>query len=95
MAAANQIAANRRNAQKSTGPKTPESKATVGQNALQHGLLAAHPACLREDQEEYEQFVADMGYEWHPTGMREKVAFDRLTDCAWRLRRNRRPFCAD
>ena len=28
-----------------------------------------------------------MRYEWHPTGMRAKVAFDRLTDCAWRLRR--------
>jgi hypothetical protein len=39
MATEAQIAANRRNAKKSTGPKTPEGKKTVSQNAVRHVLL--------------------------------------------------------
>jgi hypothetical protein len=40
MASDAQIAANRRNAQRSTGPRTPEGKAAVRLNALSHGLSA-------------------------------------------------------
>src|SRR5271157_6665797 len=40
MATAAQIEANRRNAQRSTGPKTDDGKARVGRNALKHGMAA-------------------------------------------------------
>src|SRR5687767_10775501 len=35
-----QVRANRRNARKSTGPKTAKGKQTVSSNALKHGLTA-------------------------------------------------------
>jgi hypothetical protein len=41
MSSARQIAANRRNAQRSSGPRTAAGKKKVGDNALRHGLAAA------------------------------------------------------
>ncbi|QEH38486.1 hypothetical protein OJF2_70890 [Aquisphaera giovannonii] len=43
MATAAQIAANRRNAQKSTGPRTKAGKARSRLNGLKHGLCVRHP----------------------------------------------------
>jgi hypothetical protein len=41
MASARQVAANRRNAQKSTGPRTEAGKRRASRNACRHGLAAA------------------------------------------------------
>ncbi|MGA2702751.1 MAG: hypothetical protein ABSH35_16870 [Isosphaeraceae bacterium] len=56
MATAAQIEANRRNAQKSTGPKTDEGKDRVRRNALKHGMaaLTIMPVLPQEDPEELE-----------------------------------------
>ena len=43
--------ANRRNALKSTGPKTPEGKAAVRLNALRHGLRSEEILLPGEDEE--------------------------------------------
>jgi hypothetical protein len=43
--------ANRRNALKSTGPKTPEGKDAVRLNALKHGLLSQEILLPGEDEE--------------------------------------------
>ena len=53
MASVAQVQANRFNAQKSTGPRTPEGKAKVAQNAVTHGLLARAAVLQGEDWEEY------------------------------------------
>jgi hypothetical protein len=42
------LAANRANAQKSTGPRTPQGKAWVSFNAFKHGRYAARPEELAE-----------------------------------------------
>jgi len=46
--------ANRLNAQKSTGPQTPEGKAVVSQNALKHGLSARRDVIITENQAEFD-----------------------------------------
>ena len=51
LATKRQIAANRRNARKSAGPKTPQGKATASMNALRHGLRARKVVIPGEKQE--------------------------------------------
>ncbi len=43
MASSQQIAANRRNAKKSTGPRTEKGKERSSQNSYKHGLSSAMP----------------------------------------------------
>jgi len=43
------VTANRRNAKKSTGPRTLEGKAIVAQNAIKHGFLAKQDLIAGED----------------------------------------------
>jgi hypothetical protein len=50
MTTTKRMAANRRNAQKSTGPKTPEGKAVVRLNAMKHGLLSREVLLPDEDE---------------------------------------------
>ena len=49
-----QVRANRENAQKSTGPTSPEGKARSSRNALTHGLLSCDIVTFGEDAEELE-----------------------------------------
>ncbi len=54
MTSARQIAANRRNAAKSTGPKSAKGKERSRRNALRHGLTAETVINALEDAEDYE-----------------------------------------
>jgi len=58
-----QIDANRRNAQKSTGPKTPEGKERSRGNALVHGLSGSGVVLSPEDHDE----VAERLESWRPS----------------------------
>ncbi len=50
-----QIRANRRNALKSTGPKTPEGKTAVRMNARMHGLRSQEVLLPGEDEAAFEE----------------------------------------
>jgi hypothetical protein len=86
-----QIAANRNNALKSTGPRTPEGKAAVRYNALQHGLLAQAIFIAagngREDPEEYAALLQDLREALQPEGRLELIMVEKIAVAYWRLRR--------
>ena len=87
MASEAQVAANRLNAQKSTGPRTAEGKAVVAQNAVKHGLLAREGVLRGEDGEEFERHREALLEELNPTGALEVILAARIVDLTWRLRR--------
>ncbi len=89
MATQKQINANRQNAQKSTGPKTDDGKATVSQNAVKHGLFA-QSIVFGENEADYEAFHDNMLAELVPVGVVESVLAERAVNLAWRLKRAER-----
>ncbi len=85
MATIKQFEANRRNAQKSTGPKTPEGKAAVSMNALRHGLRARSVVLPREDRQEFNQLCDDLDVEWHPQSRTEQFYVEQMAVSQWKL----------
>jgi hypothetical protein len=82
-----QINANRENAQKSTGPKSPEGKAAVSQNAVKHGVFASETVIKGENREDFEAFRDEMLGELAPAGPVETMLCERFVSLSWRLRR--------
>ena len=83
------IAANRANAQQSTGPRTPEGKARSSRNALKRGLFSKQlivPA-LGEVPEEFDALHADMRARYRPQGREEALLVDKMATAYWRLAR--------
>ncbi|RPJ27381.1 MAG: hypothetical protein EHM35_14240, partial [Planctomycetaceae bacterium] len=90
MATEAQVTANRRNAAKSTGPRTRQGKAVVAMNALQHGLCARQDVVLGEDPQEFERYRAGLLDDLSPLGDAECVLAQRFVGLSWRLRRAER-----
>jgi hypothetical protein len=87
MATEKQIAANRRNALKSTGPKSPEGKAAVRLNALRHGLRARTVVLPGEKAEDFHQLCADLEAEWQPQSCTEQLLVEQMAVAQWKLAR--------
>ncbi len=87
MATEAQIEANRANAQKSTGPRTPEGKAVVSQNAITHGLLARAGVIPGEDAHEFAAHREGLLKQLRPGTPLEEVLVERAVDLSWRLQR--------
>src|SRR5271170_4600023 len=87
MATIKQIDANRRNAQKSTGPRTPEGKATVRMNALRHGLRARTVVLPGENRDEFHQLCDDLEAEWQPQSRTEQFYLEQMAVSQWKLNR--------
>ena len=81
------INANRRNARKSTGPRTPSGKATASMNAVKHGLSARMPVIPSENEAEFQTYTAEWLEELQPASPMESFLAERIISIAWRLRR--------
>ncbi len=81
------LEANRLNAAKSTGPRTPEGKAIARMNALRHGLLSLTVLLPGEDAEILSGFRERALQQLKPSGEIEQLLADRVVAIAWRLRR--------
>ena len=80
-----QARANRQNALKSTGPKTPEGKDAVRLNALKHGLLSQEILLPGEDEGALRELGERLRAELQPVGELENLLVDRIIASYWRL----------
>lgn len=82
------ITANRRNAQRSTGPKTADGKAVTSLNALKHGLRSSSLAVpVLEDADNWEAHLTQTLKALVPVGYLEMVLAERAASILWRLGR--------
>lgn len=88
---AKQIAANRRNAVKSTGPRTPQGRAVSRINALKHGILSrqvlVRSRVLQESETDLEALHLRFRENLQPEGPVEEMLVDQIVSAHWRLRR--------
>ena len=82
-----QLAANRRNADKSTGPVTINGKITASRNATRHGLLSTRLLLEDEDPAEFDALLLELQASLNPVGCMELAIVERIAVNLWRQRR--------
>ena len=87
MATEKQFEANRLNAQKSTGPRTPEGRAAVRLNGVKHGLTAETIVLKGESQADFTNVLDSLEAEHDPVTPTEEALVVQLAMATWRLRR--------
>jgi hypothetical protein len=80
---------NRKNAKKSTGPRTPTGKARSSQNAIKTGLYSATALLPTEDPEEYRSHAESYALSLKPQDPVQADLVKTLSDNVWCLRRIR------
>jgi hypothetical protein len=87
MATEKQIRANKRNALKSTGPRTERGKQASRRNELRHGLTAEQLVIAGEDPDRFKTLCIALDEEFSPFGPTEEFLVARLASLMWRLNR--------
>jgi hypothetical protein len=83
-----QLAANRANAAKSTGPRTATGRARSAQNALKHGFAAQSYCLIRgENPESLANLRADLVHTYCPVNHAELLAVERIAFAQWSIER--------
>jgi hypothetical protein len=89
MATVRQIDANRRNALKSTGPRTTEGKERSRWNSLKHGLCAGHIVLPYEHESDYHEIRASLIECHRPANAQELMLVDQVAQSYFRILRAR------
>jgi hypothetical protein len=79
--------ANRANAQHSTGPKTPEGKASAAQNSVGLGLFSSRDLVRPEEESEYLELRDSLESDLRPATAMECTHALEILHATWRLRR--------
>ena len=87
MSTERQIEANRRNAAKSTGPRSVEGKAASRMNALKSGIDAESTIIIGEDPEALAQLTESFYRDYHPQTAMECALLDNVIRDTWLLTR--------
>lgn len=87
MTSESQLAANRRNAALSTGPRTATGKNRSRRNSLKHGLTARSVVEFTESDVEFKAFCSRVAAAYDPRSALDQELIFRLAGLLWRLRR--------
>jgi hypothetical protein len=87
MSTIRQIEANRRNAQRSTGPTSVRGKAASSMNALKTGIHAQSLVLPDENLADLERLIEECYLHYHPADPEQRFYVDDLIRCEWTLRR--------
>ena len=85
------IQANRRNAQRSTGPKTARGKDIAARNSFKHGLLASSAVITlgpaKEKKAEFDALLSGLRDYFGPVGAVEEVLVEEIAVSYWKEKR--------
>ena len=82
-----QIAANQRNAKKSTGAVTVEGKERSSLNAVKHGILSERALLPHESRKDYSCLLEALIDEFKPEGAYESFLVDKIALVMWKHKR--------
>ena len=77
MTSEKQVAANKENAKKSTGPKTEEGKTLVAENAVKHGFLSQKLFLPRENPTVFATLHDELQLALRPRGLLELTLVEK------------------
>lgn len=81
------IAANRRNAARSTGPRTPEGKKISAANSTRHGLTGNFRVLPGENPDDFERLVTLYRRQFQPASDHEDFLVTQLVQARWQIER--------
>ncbi len=79
------LEANRRNAARSTGPRTLAGKARVARNAIKHGFFVAQQRWSPSQQSDFDELLADLRDDFAPQNPVEETCVATIAECYIRM----------